>query len=775
MELGKTLRTLFAAAALAASAGCDHDPDARVRLAEFQDENPDGQAQQDESILVYLDRKLPAGFNPNVIKVSIDPPTRSTLRANIEQNRELLRVTIVDGTPQLQLRGVHIPGMDSGPSGLLIDLGDGILQAIDLQKRVVIPHLERAIWIDASPQGGNAVVDRGDRIRLVFDQKVKLADKLADYTPRVPQDLVLSKDQDRLGSEEVPAELVPAESGNEHELDIILGFNPILEIAGSIAADGSRVNRTGPHAPSGLAVNGTRLLPMKRIEALNGGPGVYSEKEVDIELPESKVPTTADTGDSFGGAGSRMYHTLTRFQDRFAVIAGGLTVAGKEPIDEVLLYNPRRTDPSLPAFELIGKLPRPSWQHTATLLPGADRQEGTEDDLVVFCGGTDGKEVFSDIIVVFLSSNSGSLELRRLPVSLKVPRAEHAAAAVGSQSLLVDGGRTLPDENGSERFTGSAELIRFEREGDELRVAEDRLFRSLARARHTLDLLVPDKKGRTWVLSYGGYGRNRYIDPWVPILKTPDRPLDPFGEKLTGKEVETLFDPRRGSILSSPILINLENPRDSITSLAPRPEYALVRTGHLSAGLGGLNSEGVPAADSVILLSGSLLHPIHGLDGDIAASWELPSQNPLERITSPRRAPDGHEALSGILFTFDPADPQRSTIDTVRHPAPEPSRLVTRENADLCRIPGLGVLLSGGEPPSSTTEPELHSSLEIYLAEETGGGQLKKIASLLPSARSRHRSYLVQEEGKCRLLLIGGSSSTKADIEELILPTPAPR
>ena len=49
MELGKTLRTLFAAAALAASAGCGHNPDARVRLAEFQDENPDGQAQQDES------------------------------------------------------------------------------------------------------------------------------------------------------------------------------------------------------------------------------------------------------------------------------------------------------------------------------------------------------------------------------------------------------------------------------------------------------------------------------------------------------------------------------------------------------------------------------------------------------------------------------------------------------------------------------------------------------------------------------------------------------
>ena len=761
-------------AAITGLVGCGRDPGALVRLAEFQDESPDGQAQQDESILVYLDRELPAGYSPGAIKASIDPPTPSTLRANITGNRKLLRVTIVDGTPQLRLRGVH--GINSGSSGLIIDLGDGIQQTIDLQKRIVIPRLERAIWIDANPQGGNAVIDRGDRIRLVFDQKVKLADELTDYTPRVPQDIVLSKDQDRLGSETTQAELVPAESGNEHELDIILGSSPILEIAGRIADDGARVDRTGPDAPSGLAINGTRLLPMKRIKALNGGPGVYSEKEVDIELPQASVSAARDTGDSFGGVGPRMEHTLTRFQDRFAVVAGGRTLAGEKPIDEVLLYNPRRTDPALPAFELIGKLPRPSWQHTSTLLPGADRQEGTEDDLVVFCGGTNGEEIFSDIIVVFLSRETGNLQLRRLPTTLKVPRAEHAAVAIGSQAILVDGGRTLPGENSSERFTGSAELVRFEREGDELRVVEGRLFRSLARVRHTLDLLVADNKGQTWVLSYGGYGRNRYIDPWVPILKTPDRPLDPFGEKLTGKEPEALFDPGRGSILSSPILINLDHPRDSITSLSIRPEYGLVRAGHLSAGLGGLNTEGIPAADSVVLLSGSLLHPIHGLDGDIVASWELPRQNPLEKITDPRRAPDGHEALNGIIFTFDPTEPQRSTIDTIRHPAPEPSRLATREKADLCVIPGLGVVLSGGEPPGGMNEPRLlHSSMEIYLGEKAGMGQLKKIASRLPSARSRHRTYLVQEEGNCRLLLIGGSHSGKADIEELVLPSPGPR
>ena len=773
MELGKTLRTLVVSVALLGAAGCNRNPVALVRLAEFQDESPDNLAQQDESILVFLDRELPAGFDASTIKARFDPPSPSTLRASIEGERNLLRIRIVDGTPRLQLRGVY--GTNPTSSGLLVELGDGLRQAIDLQKRVVIPRLTRAIWIDASPDGGNAVVDRGDKIRLVFDRKVKLAEDMTDYTPRVPQDLVLSKDQDRLGTETIPAEMVPAESGNEHELDIILGSNPILEIAGMLAEDGAEVDRTGPDAPSGLAINGTPLLPMKRITALNGGPGVCSEKEVDLELPADDATAGGDTRDSFPGAGSRMYHSLTHFQDRFAIVAGGLTVIGEKPIDEVLLYNPRRTDPALPPFELIGRLPRATWQHTATLLPGADRQEGTEDDLVVFCGGTDGKDIFASIIVVFLSRETGSLVLRKLPFSLKISRTEHAAIATGNLSILVDGGRHTPGQNGSERLTDSAELLRFEREGDEIRVAEARLFRSLARVRHTLNLLVPDNTGQTWVLAYGGYGRNRYIDPWTPILKSPDRSIDPFGERLNGDEPESLFDPRRASILSSPVLINIDNPRKSITTLGIRPQYTLVRSGHLSEGLGGLNEEGVQAAESVIILAGSLLHPIHGRDGDITSSWELPKQNPLERITDPRRAPDGHEALNGILFTFDPAEPQRSRIEPVQHPAPEPSRLATRENADLCRVPGLGVILSGGDPPRSTEGAKPHSSLEIYLAERPGGGLLRKIATLLPSARSRHRSYLIREEERYRLLLIGGTHTGQADIEEIILPTPSQR
>ena len=773
MELGKTLRTLVAVAILLAVASCNRNPVSRVRLAEFQDENPDNLAQQDESILVYLDQDLPAGFDASSIKASFDPPSPSTLRASLEQERSLLRIRIVDGTPLIRLHGVY--GTNPESSGLLVDLGDGIKQAIDLQKRIVIPRLTRAIWIDANPDGGNAVVDRGDRIRLVFDRKVKLAEDMTDYTPRVPQDLVLSKDQDRLGSETIAAEMVPAESGNEHEIDIILGSTPVLEIAGKLAAEGSKVDRTGPDAPSGLAINGTRILPMKRITALNGGPGVYSEKEVDLELPPDDTAAGGGIRDAFPGAGSRMYHTLTRFQDRFAIVAGGLAVAGEEPIDEVLLYNPRRTDPSLPPFELVGRLPRPTWQHTATLLPGADRQEGTEDDLVVFCGGTDGKNVFSSIIVVFLSRETRNLVLRKLPFSLKIPRTEHAAVATGSLSILVDGGRNTLGENGSERLTDSAELLRFERKGDEIRVAEASLFRSLARIRHTLNLLVPDNKGRTWVLAYGGYGRNRYIDPWAPILKNPDLSIVPFGEQLNGDEPESLFDPRRASILSSPILINLDNPRESITTLAIRPQYTLVRSGHLSKGLGELNEEGVQAAGSVIMLSGSLLHPVHGRDGDITSSWELPKQDPLEKITDPRRAPDGHEALNGILFTFNPAEPQRSQIKPVQHPAPEPSRLATRENADLCRVPGLGVILSGGDPPHNTAGSQPHSSLEIYFVAKPSGGLLRKIATLLPAARSRHRSYLIQEEGKYRLLLVGGIHTGQGDIEEIFLPAPASR
>ena len=194
MELGKTLRTLVVSVALLGAAGCNRNPAALVRLAEFQDESPDNLAQQDESILVFLDRELPAGFDASTIKARFDPPSPSTLRASIEGERNLLRIRIVDGTPRLQLRGVY--GTNPTSSGLLVELGDGLRQAIDLQKRVVIPRLTRAIWIDASPDGGNAVVDRGDKIRLVFDRKVKLAEDMTDYTPRVPQDLVLSKDQD---------------------------------------------------------------------------------------------------------------------------------------------------------------------------------------------------------------------------------------------------------------------------------------------------------------------------------------------------------------------------------------------------------------------------------------------------------------------------------------------------------------------------------------------------------------------------------------------------
>lgn len=769
MELGKTLRTLFVSAALLAITGCVRDPVAIVVLAEFQDENPDGIAQQDESILVYLDRALPEGFDTSTIRARIDPPTASTLHISIEQERNLVRVRIIDGTPELHLRGVYGTGASSG---LLLDLGDGSEQSIDLQKRLVIPRLSRATWIDSSPEGGNAVVDQGDRIRLLFDQKVKLADDITDNIPKVPQDIVLTKDQDRIGSEARPAEMAPAASGDEHEIDIILGSDPILEIAGKIAEGDHRVDRTGPDAPSGLAINGTRLLPMNRITALNGGPGVCSEKEVDIEPPGPAGAVSPIAHAAFPNSVSRMFHTLTRFQERFAILAGGLTVGEEKPLDEVLLYNPTRTDPGLPAFKLIGRLPRPSWQHTATLLPGADRQEGTEDDMVVLCGGTDGQEVFSSIIVVFLSRETRNLVLRKLPHSLAIARAEHAAVATDNQSLLVDGGRGLPTAKGGGRLVEAAELLRFERRGDEINVAETTLFRSLARIRHTLNLLVPDTDGRTWVLAYGGYGRNRYIDPYVPILKNPDKPINPFGEKLKGDEPECHFEPGRASILSSPILINLDNPRQSITRLAIRPDYQLIRAGHLAAGLGSRNKDGVAAADSVIMLSGSLLHPIHGMDGDIISNWELPRQGTLEAITDPRKPPDGHEALNGIFFAFDPADPQRSRIESIRHPAPEPSRIFSREHASLCNVPGLGIIVSGGEPPPSAAEPGPHSSLEIYLANRGEQGQLRKIATRLPSPRSRHRSFLVEKDGKNHLLLIGGFHSGDADIEEIVLPSP---
>lgn len=771
MELGKTLRTLFLPAVLLAAAACDRAPLAIITLAEFQDENPDGVAQQDESILVYLDRPLPVNFDAETVQAEIDPPVASTLRASIGQDRRRLRLRIIDGTPALQLKGVYGAGQTPNSSGLLLDLGDGVEQSIDLQNRIILPRLSRAIWIDANPEDGNAVVDGGDRIRLVFDQKVRLAEGFANNIPKVPQDIVLAKDQDRLGSEAVPAEMAPAASGDEHEIDIILGSDPVLEIAGKIAGGDRRVDRTGPDAPSGLAINGTHLLPMNRITALNGGPGVCSEREVDIELPDPASALAAGVRENFPGSVSRMFHSLTRFQDRFAIIAGGLDTTEKA-LDDVLLYNPIRNEPGSPAFKPVGKLPQPTWQHTATLLPGADRQEGTEDDMVVLCGGTDGQEVFSTIVVIFVSSQTSNLVIRKLPQSMKLARAEHAAVAVGKLSVLVDGGWHRHEGKTTDRLTESAELLRFERSGDEIRLAETSVFRSLARVRHSLNLLVPDSEGTSWVLAYGGYGRNRYLDPYVPILKNPDQPIDPFGEKLKGDEPESLFNPARASILSSPILINLETPRESITRLGIRPGYPLIRAGHLAAGLGSPNKAGVPEADSVIMLSGSLSHPVNGMDGDINSNWELPRQGTLEAITNPRKPPDGHESLNGILFTFDPSDPKRSRIESVRHPAPEPSRIFSREHAALCMVPGLGIIVSGGEPPPGASESGPHSSLEVYLAGREAQGQIRKIASRLPSPRSRHRSFLVEDEGKNRLLFVGGLHTGGADIEEIPLPTP---
>ena len=229
MELGKTLRTLFLPAVLLATAGCDRAPLALITLAEFQDESPDGIAQQDESILVYLDSPLPPELDAELIQARIDPPVASTLRASIEEGRRQLRLRIIDGTPELRLEGVYGSGRTPGSSGLLLKIGDGVEQSIDLQGRLILPRLTRAIWIDANPEGGNAVVDGGDRIRLVFDQKVRLAEGFASNIPRVPQDIALAKDQDRLGSEAAPAEMAPAASGDEHEIDIILGSDPVLE------------------------------------------------------------------------------------------------------------------------------------------------------------------------------------------------------------------------------------------------------------------------------------------------------------------------------------------------------------------------------------------------------------------------------------------------------------------------------------------------------------------------------------------------------------------
>jgi hypothetical protein len=142
---------------------------------------------------------------------------------------------------------------------------------------------------------------------------------------------------------------------------------------------------------------------------------------------------------------------------------------------------------------------------------------------------------------------------------------------------------------------------------------------------------------------------------------------------------------------------------------------------------------------------------------------------PLEVLPN---LPQGHEAASAILLRFQPADPTRSTLEVLPHPSPDPGQATERVSFSHALVPGLGVIISGGEHPGPSGDPVCLRSSEVLLLEtET----LAELAVRLATGRSRHQAVLVRSGGLRSIFLLGGQSGTEgsqefSDVEEIPLP-----
>jgi hypothetical protein len=758
--MAATARRLIAlalAALVAASAGCGDHGRARPVSAELADETPDRLAREGETILVALDRPLPEEWSPEGVKIRASPDAGEwTAEARRGADGRTVEVVIVRGSPDFRLEGIH--GRDEGATGLGVDLGDGNEVWVDLQVRRSLPVLEGAVWEDVSPPGGNLVVDRGDRIRLIFDRPVELRPGQDAKRVRTPQDIILSKASDRLDDGVTRAVFEKGEG--EREVRIVLGSRPTLTVAGNLGAGGA-IERFRQTAPSGLAVNGTAVLPMPAITARGGGPGAVSEREVDLRHADGFPQPRGREGESFPAPGNRFSHTVTPTMGGRAIVAGGESAEGRQAIDQILAYNPFHA-PGEEAFRVAGRLPHPSHSHTATVLAGPDETYGTGDDAILIAGGNDGSRSLGELTV--LRPLAGDVVVEPLETGLRVPRSDHAAAAIGGNRVIVDGGRSR-GVGLTPGLVGCAEILKIGFEAGKARVAEHFVFRTLARSGHTLTLLPGAAPGGGHVLAYGGFGRDRrrFIDPL------------PFGQRIEGAPGEDVFWPQdERTVLISPVVLDLRNPEASITEVPYEFSLPLLRWGHQAFLLDG----GGAAEDMqvVLIAGGSLRHPVLHFDGG-PDLWELPLRPRDAVLAILPELPQGHEASSAILFRHDPRDPSRSRLEVVPHPSPDPGQTSERLSFAAVPVPGLGVILLGGEEPGGPREVRCLDGAEVFLA---GEEELAEMAFRLAAGRARHQAYLVETESTRSIFLIGGIPGSAdrtgfSPVEEVPLRRAAPQ
>ena len=188
-----------------------------------------GGGPSDGSISIRLDRDLPQDFRLDRVHITAAPPVEWQKTVERTRDPRLLKVRILSGASAFRSSGIH--GMDASATGVGVDLGNGDVEWVDLQPAPSLPVLQRAIWEDRAPQGGNLIVDQGDSIRLVFDRPVRLnLSSPESARVRVQQDILLSKPNDRLDDGLNPSVLEKGE--NENEVRIVLGSRPVLAVGG---------------------------------------------------------------------------------------------------------------------------------------------------------------------------------------------------------------------------------------------------------------------------------------------------------------------------------------------------------------------------------------------------------------------------------------------------------------------------------------------------------------------------------------------------------------
>jgi hypothetical protein len=86
-------------------------------------------------------------------------------------------------------------------------------------------------------------------------------------------------------------------------------------------------------------------------------------------------------------------------------------------------------------------------------------------------------------------------------------------------------------------------------------------------------------------------------------------------------------------------------------------------------------------------------------------------------------------------------------------------------------VPGLGVVILGGEEPGGPREVRCLDGAEVFLA---GEERLAELAVRLASGRARHQAYFVETEAARSIFLLGGTPGSGdrtsfSDVEEIPL------